>query len=142
MKGVKVIMMVLACVFAMSATAKKYPVIKFEKTTIDFGTFSQDNPVQTCVFKFKNVGKAKLAITYVHTSCGCTVADYPKDFISPGGSGEIKVTYDGTGKLPGKLKKTIQVFYNGKPNSEDLVRIYVTGDMTAVSSKDLSEAKK
>ena len=142
MKGVKVIMMVLACVFAMSATAKKYPVIKFEKTTIDFGTFSQDNPVQTCVFKFKNVGKAKLAITYVHTSCGCTVADYPKDFISPGGSGEIKVTYDGTGKLPGKLKKTIQVFYNGKPNSEDLVRIYVTGDMTAVSSQDLSEAKK
>ncbi len=142
MKGVKVIMMVLACVFAMSATAKKYPVIKFEKTTIDFGTFSQDNPVQTCVFKFKNVGKAKLAITYVHTSCGCTVADYPKDFISPGGSGEIKVTYDGTGKLPGKLKKTIQVFYNGKPNAEDLVRIYVTGDMTAVSSKDLSEAKK
>ena len=142
MKGVKVIMMVLACVFAMSATAKKYPVIKFEKTTIDFGTFSQDNPVKTCVFKFKNVGKAKLAITYVHTSCGCTVADYPKDFISPGGSGEIKVTYDGTGKLPGKLKKTIQVFYNGKPNSEDLVRIYVTGDMTAVSSKDLSEAKK
>ena len=56
MKTVKVMMMVLACVFAMSATAKKYPVIKFEKTTIDFGTFSQDNPVQTCVFKFKNVG--------------------------------------------------------------------------------------
>ena len=138
----KTMMIVLACLFAMSATAKKYPVIKFEKTTIDFGTFSQDNPVQTCVFKFTNVGKAKLAITYVHTSCGFTVADYPKDFISPGGTGEIKVTYDGTGKLPGKLKKTIQVFYNGKPNSEDLVRIYVTGDMSAVSSKDLSEAKK
>jgi len=142
MKEVKVMMMVLACMFAMSATAKKYPVIKFEKTTIDFGTFSQDNPVQTCVFKFKNVGKAKLAITYVHTSCGCTVADYPKDYISPGGSGEIKVTYDGTGKLPGKLKKTIQVFYNGKPNAEDLVRIYVTGDMSAVSSKDLLQEKK
>ena len=94
----KTMMIVLACLFAMSATAKKYPVIKFEKTTIDFGTFSQDNPVQTCVFKFTNVGKAKLAITYVHTSCGCTVADYPKDFISPGGTGEIKVTYDGTGK--------------------------------------------
>jgi hypothetical protein len=142
MKTVKTLMIVLACMFAMTATAKKYPVIKFEKTTIDFGTFSQDNPVQTCVFKFKNVGKAKLAITYVHTSCGCTVADYPKDYISPGGSGEIRVTYDGTGKLPGKLKKTVQVFYNGKPNSEDLVRLYVTGEMTAVPSKDLSETKK
>ena len=58
---------------------------------------------------------------------------------SAGGTGEIKVTYDGTGKLPGKLKKTVQVFYNGKPNSEDLVRIYVTGEMTAVSSKDLEK---
>ena len=125
--------------FAMTATAKKYPVIKFEKTTIDFGTFSEDNPVQTCVFKFKNVGKAKLAITYVHTSCGCTVADYPKDYISPGGTGEIRVTYDGKGKLPGKLKKTIQVFYNGKPNDEDMVRVYVTGNMSAVSSKDLQQ---
>lgn len=129
----------MACMFAMTATAKKYHVIKFEKTTIDFGTFSEDNPVQTCVFKFKNVGKAKLAITYVHTSCGCTVADYPKDYISPGGTGEIRVTYDGKGKLPGKLKKTIQVFYNGKPNDEDMVRVYVTGNMSAVSSKDLQQ---
>lgn len=139
MKTVKTLMIVMACMFAMTATAKKYPVIKFEKTTIDFGTFSEDNPVQTCVFKFKNVGKAKLAITYVHTSCGCTVADYPKDYISPGGTGEIRVTYDGKGKLPGKLKKTIQVFYNGKPNDEDMVRVYVTGNMSAVSSKDLQQ---
>ena len=135
----KLLLLMALFTMALGMQAKKFPQIKFEKTTIDFGTFSLDNPVQKCTFKFKNVGDAKLVITAVHASCGCTVADYPKDFISPGGSGEIRVTYDGTGKLPGKLKKTIQVFYNGKPNSEDLVRIYVTGEMTAVPSNDVQK---
>lgn len=135
-KTIRTIMVMLTCLIAMSATAKKYPVIKFEKTTVDLGTFSQDDPIQTCVFKFTNVGKAKLVINYVHTSCGCTVAEYPKDFISPGGTGEIKITYNGTGKLPGKLKKHIQVFTNCK---NDMARIFIIGDMTAVSKSDLKK---
>ena len=61
------IMFVALLAMAQEADAKKYPELKFEKTTIDFGTFSQDNPVQKCVFKFTNVGKEKLIINYVHT---------------------------------------------------------------------------
>lgn len=110
-----------------AASQKKYPVIKFEETTVDFGTFSIDNPVQTAVFKFRNVGKAKLVINTVHTSCGCTVADYPKDFISPGGSGQITVTYDATNKMPGRFKRMIQVFTNCK---NDCVRIAIQGTMS------------
>lgn len=136
--AIKVMMIMLACMVTISAAARKYPVIKFEKTTIDLGTFSQNEPVRTCVFKFRNVGKAKLVINYVHTSCGCTVADYPKDFISPGGSGEIKVTYDGTDKLPGKLKKHIQVFTNCK---DDMMRIFIMGDMSALTPSDLNKKK-
>jgi len=138
-KTVKILMLMMACMFTMTASAKKYPEIKFEKTTIELGVFSEDKPLQTCVFKFKNVGKAKLVITYVHTSCGCTVAEYPKDYISPGGSGEIRVTYDGKGKLPGKLKKSIQVYTNCK---DDLARLYISGEMTAVPSSDLEKNKK
>lgn len=119
---------------ALCANAKKYPQIKFEKTTIDVGSFSMDEPVQKVVFKFTNVGDTKLVITSVHTSCGCTVADYPKDFISPGGSGEITVTYDGSGKMPGKFKKNVQVFSNCK---EEMTRIFITGEMT-----DLPVSKK
>ena len=100
---------IISMLICLYAEAKKYPEIKFEKTTIDVGTFSQDEPEQKAVFKFTNVGKAKLVINYVHTSCGCTVAEYPKDFISPGGTGEIIVTYNGEGKLPGKFKKHIQI---------------------------------
>ena len=87
--------MLVALLFGLSVSAKKYPEIKFEKTTIDFGTFSMDEPIQKAVFRFTNVGKAKLVINYVHASCGCTVAEYPKDYIAPGASGEITVTYNG-----------------------------------------------
>lgn len=127
----------MACMLALSASAKKYPVIKFSKTTIDLGLFSQDEPVQTCVFKFTNVGKEKLVINYVHTACGCTVAEYPKDYISPGASGEIKVTYDGTGKIPGKFKKYIQIFTNCK---DDLTRVFIQGEMSELP-KELMKRK-
>lgn len=125
----KLLLLFAACLMAFGMQAKKLPQIKFEKTTIDMGTFSMDDPVQKCVFKFTNTGKAKLVINAVHASCGCTVAEYPKDFISPGASGEITVTYNGTGKMPGKFKKNIQIFTNCDP---DMARIFIQGDMTDV----------
>ena len=117
-------------------TAKKYPEIKFDKTTIDFGTFSQDETLHSCVFKFTNTGKAKLVINYVSTSCGCTVADYPKDYISPGGSGEIKVTYDSKGKLPGPFMKAIIIYTNCK---DDMSRVFIKGEMSDVKKEDLKK---
>ena len=115
--------------FTLSLQAKKYPQIKFEQTTIDMGTFSLDEPIRKCTFKFTNVGDAKLVITAVHASCGCTVAEYPKDFIAPGASGEISVTYDGSNKMPGRFKKSIQIFSNCK---EEMARIFIQGEMTDV----------
>lgn len=125
----RLLLFITLIALSLGVQAKKYPQIKFEKTTIDMGTFSLDNPVQKCVFKFTNVGDAKLVINQVHASCGCTVAEYPKDFIAPGASGEIIVTYDGSNKMPGRFKKNIQIFTNSK---EELARIFIAGDMTDV----------
>lgn len=125
----KTLLFFLAVLSFYTLQAKKYPEIKFEKTTIEMGTFSMDEPVQRCVFKFTNTGKAKLVINQVRPSCGCTVADYPKDFISPGGTGEIVVTYNGSGKMPGRFKKTINVVTNCK---NELVRLAIAGTMSDV----------
>ena len=124
-------LMLLAFTFTV-VSAKKYPVIKFEKTVIDFGTFSQDEPVQKAIFKFTNVGDSKLVINYVHTSCGCTVAEYTKDFISHGGTGQIVVTYNGSGKMPGEFKRYVQVFTNCK---DELSRIFIKGYMSAAKKE-------
>jgi hypothetical protein len=136
----KYLLLLLCSLFvSVGMQAKKYPEIKFEKTTIDIGTFSQDDPIQKVTFKFTNVGKGKLVINYVHTSCGCTIADYPKDFIAPGGSGEIVVTYNGEGKMPGKFKKHVQIFTNCK---DDLTRIFIQGDMSALPKKEFENKKQ
>lgn len=115
--------------FMVGVQAKKYPKIKFEKTTVDFGDFSEADGPQTCTFIFANVGDAPLVINYVYTSCGCTVAEYSKDAISPGGKGSVTVTYNGKGKQPGRFKKSIQVFSNCK---EDLARVFIQGNMVSL----------
>ena len=128
------ILVLTLCVSVEASAKKKYPVIKFETTTIDMGVFSEEDPVRTVTFKFHNVGKADLVINYVHPSCGCTEVEYPKKPIPKGGSGEIVVTYDGTNKLPGKVSKHVQVFTNCK---DDLVRIFIKGEMTPMPKQDL-----
>ena len=128
MKKAIILSIIMAVLFAGTAKAKKKPKIQFEQTTINLGNFTQNNAVHTVVFKFKNVGNAKLVINYVNTSCGCTVADYPKDYISPGGTGEIRVTYNGKDKYPGKFRKVISVYTN---NGQTITRLYIEGNMLA-----------
>ena len=68
----------------------------------------------------------------VNTLLGSTkvhISDYPKDFIAPGASAEITVTYDGSNKMPGRFKKSILVSSNCKENT---THIYIQGDMTDV----------
>lgn len=101
--------------------------IEFETTSIDFGTFSEKEPVQTCTFKFKNTGNAPLVIHQAMATCGCTVPTYPKEPIMPGEEGEINVRYNGKGKFPGQFRKSIVVRTNA---AKELVRLRITGDMT------------
>ena len=101
--------------------------IKFEKISHDFGKFSEKSPVVNCVFKFQNVGDAPLVINQALASCGCTVPEYTKTPVKPGEKGEIKVTYNGTGKFPGHFKKIITVRTNG---AVEMTRLYIEGDMT------------
>ncbi|MBO4597557.1 MAG: DUF1573 domain-containing protein [Bacteroidaceae bacterium] len=125
----RIVMILVAFMTVMSVSAKKYPQMTFEKTTIDFGKFSLEDPVQVAVFKFTNTGKKNLIINSAHAQCGCTSVEYPKDPISPGASGEIKVTYNGFGRMPGLLKKSITI----QSNCKSMVsRIFITGDMTDV----------
>ena len=109
------------------ALAQKPAEIKFDKLTHDFGTFSEKDPVVSCTFEFTNVGESPLIINQAVASCGCTVPEYTKTPIQPGEKGEIKVTYNGTGKFPGHFKKSITVRTNG---AVEMTRLYIEGEMT------------
>lgn len=105
--------------------------ITFEKTSHNFGSFSENSPKVTCTFKFKNTGDGPLVIHQAIASCGCTVPKYPKEPIKPGEGGEVTVTYDGTGKFPGHFRKTITLRTNG---ANEITRLVVEGDMTPASA--------
>ena len=125
MKKLILMSLLLVCGITM-ASAQKGAEIKFDKTTHNFGTFSEKNPVVNCTFVFTNVGDKPLVINQAMASCGCTVPEYTKEPIKPGEKGEMKVTYNGTGKFPGHFKKSITVITNGVVEK---TRIYIEGTM-------------
>lgn len=111
----------------IAVSAQNQADIKFDKVTVDLGTFSESNPVQKCVFTFTNVGQAPLVINQAVASCGCTVPSYTKSPVMPGQKGQILVTYNGKGKFPGHFKKSITVRSNGQT---EMTRLYIEGVMT------------
>ena len=124
----KMIVMGLMLVGCMTvAMAQKPAEIKFDKTTHNFGTFSESEPKVTCVFTYTNVGEQPLVVNQAIASCGCTVPEYTKTPVQPGEKGEIKVTYNGAGKFPGHFKKSITIRSNG---AVEMTRLYIEGDMT------------
>ena len=123
----KTILSCLMLVFTMAVMAQQPAQIKFDKTTVNFGTISEKSPVATCTFTFTNIGEQPLVINQAIASCGCTVPEYTKTPVKPGEKGEIKVTYNGEGKFPGHFKKSITVRTNG---AVEMTRLYIEGDMT------------
>ena len=100
----------------ISAQNKDAAITVEGDAVFDFGDIKEANGPATHAFKVKNDGGTPLVITKVVASCGCTTPDWTKEPIAPGGSGEIKVTYDPTSR-PGPFTKTISVYSNGKTGS-------------------------
>ncbi len=103
----------------------KAPVDNTPKTTVtfaeyehDFGNIMQDSE-NPHVFTFTNTGTEPLIIESATGSCGCTVPEYPKHPIPPGGTGEIKVEYK-PGKQENAQTKTVTVVANTEPKETQL----------------------
>lgn len=130
MKKILFMAMMLVCgltfSFAQTGNSKEQAEIKFDKTVHNFGKFSESDPKVSCTFTFTNTGGAPLVINQAVASCGCAVPEYTKAPVLPGHKGEIRVTYNGTGKFPGHFKKSITVRTNGVV---ELTRLYIEGDM-------------
>lgn len=110
-----------------TSRAENYAEIKFDTLRVSVGTFPSSNPKRKCTFTFINVGTAPLIINQAFASCGCTVPNFSKTPVRPGETGKIDVTYDGTGKFPGRFVKTVTVRSNAK---NEIVRLTIEGNMT------------
>lgn len=97
---------------------KNPPEFLFETTQHHFGDIMQGEKV-SYTFKFKNTGGNDLVIAQATGSCGCTVSEFSKEPIPPGGNGEVKVTFDSEGKS-GMQSKTVTVLANTIPATKVL----------------------
>ncbi len=95
--------------------------VMFAQSQHDFGKIDQDTK-NTYTFKFTNTGINPLTITDAKGSCGCTVPQYPKEPIPPGGSGDIQVEYS-PAKQKGPQSKTVTVTANTNPPTTTLTII-------------------
>lgn len=90
----------------------KFTSIEWLEQTKDYGKITEGQKLEVS-FRFKNTGDKPLVIESVRPSCGCTVADPPKEPVAPGAEGEIKGAFDSNGKS-GAQHKTIYVNANTK----------------------------
>jgi hypothetical protein len=99
-------------------------VIGFKEYEHDFGKVAEGEKV-ACVFTFENRGTANLVITSATTSCGCTVPKYDTRPINPGGSGNLEVVFDTSGRN-GMQTKVITVKSNA---STPVVLLKITAEV-------------
>ena len=119
MKKIMLTTMMLICGIAYAAAQAE---IKFDKTTHNFGKFSESAPKVSCIFTYTNTGDAPLMILNATASCGCTRPDFPKKPVKAGKKGKIKVTYLPAGR-PGEFEKTVTVKTNAKRQKKVTLRI-------------------
>jgi hypothetical protein len=110
-----------------TASTPETPVDTANQTTIewtdgtnkDFGKIKEGDNLNV-VFHFKNTGTKPLVISNVVAGCGCTVPETPKKPYAPGESGEIKASFNSSGKV-GANSKQVTVYSNTNPNTATLV---------------------
>jgi hypothetical protein len=105
---------------AFAQDNQKGPVITFAKGNHDFGDIKQGDKVEH-VFKFENTGTEPLILSNVSTTCGCTASNWPREPIAPGGSGEIKITFDSAGKSGMQTK--VATIYSNAVNAQEKIKI-------------------
>ena len=60
MKKILLLTLIMLVNINLAMAQQNTASIKFEKTLHNFGEFSENEPIQTCAFKFTNVGTAPL----------------------------------------------------------------------------------
>ncbi len=117
MKNLFFVLFALLSSFAIASVADVIIEYSFSERVHDFGSIVQDEPVNT-IFYLENQGNAPIVIKDIKSPCGCTVASYTVDPISPNERGEIEVRYNAAKE--GSFQKDLKVYLQGIKDPEIL----------------------
>lgn len=98
--------------------------LKFKSMEINIGEILETDPPSVVSFDFTNESAVPLEIENVISSCGCTVADWPRKAVKAGENGRIQVQFNPAG-MYGELEKHIKI----KANLSDapFIDLVITG---------------
>ena len=94
----------------------RVPNIKFDNLNHNLGTLKKGETISKYI-KFRNKGGTDLIISNVKSSCGCTVANWPKNPIPKNQKDSILLQIN-TSSLTGKVRKSITIITNSIPNTK------------------------
>jgi hypothetical protein len=93
------------------ADTAKYTSIQWTDSVVNFGSINMGEQIKIA-FHFRNTGNQPLFLANVKAGCGCTVPDYTKGAILPGGEGEVTGAFDSNKAHAGEVRKAIFVTTN------------------------------
>lgn len=136
-KMMKKLLVYLTVLVGMASFAQTGPKIEFKEETINYGEVEKGKDDGIRVFEFTNTGDQPLIIKNAKSSCGCTVPEWPKEPIAPGGKGQIKVQYN---MNPGPISKTITIESNAVNKPNGMVPLRIKG--TVIVKEEISPLVK
>ncbi len=104
------------------ADTTTYTTVQWMDSVVNFGSIPMGEQAQVA-FRFRNTGAKPLYLANVRAGCGCTVADFTKGAIAPGGEGVVTGAFDSNKSHPGEVRKNIFVTTNTK-NGKDHTLIF------------------
>jgi Protein of unknown function (DUF1573) len=125
MKKLFLALSVLALTTGAFAQKKADDVAKFTTDVIDQGKLKQNAP-EEAKFVVTNITKEPLIIEQANPTCGCTMGDYTKTPIPPGGTGYITAKFNAAS--PGHFEKHLTVKFAGV---DEMKSITIKGDVLA-----------
>ena len=133
----KKLLVYLTVLVGMASFAQTGPKIEFKEETINYGEVEKGKDDGIRIFEFTNTGDQPLIITNAKSSCGCTVPEWSKEPIAPGGKGQIKVQYY---MNPGPISKTITIESNAVNKPNGMVPLRIKG--TVIVKEEVSPLVK
>ena len=107
----------------ISETKEVKSDIRFDNYTYDFGKIEPGQKIER-TFVFKNAGDKELTVSNVRTTCGCTAALLSDKNIPSKGKGEIKVSFDTTGRSGLENQK---IFVHSNDSITPIVQLQIQG---------------
>ncbi|NUN68189.1 MAG: DUF1573 domain-containing protein [Bacteroidetes bacterium] len=120
--------LLLTFAFLLLSSAAAQPAVKLSGILFDLGPIFHGD-VKQVPLVITNTGDQPLRILGVETSCGCTSAKQPAEFIAPGASDSVIISFNSLG-FSGRITKIVTIRTNDPRQPYSEARI--TGTVTSV----------